>query len=391
LELKVTEQRPIEGAKTVFGREGLQALIDALAARQFRVLGPVLRDGAIIYDDISSVSELPSGWVDYQDGGRYRVEHGDSEALFSYSVGPQSWKRFLFPPKERLWSARRDGDSFSVTGSEGDDQKLAFLGVRSCELHAIAIQDRVFCEGPFKDVRYEARRRNIFTVAVNCAEPGGTCFCVSMNTGPKASQGYDVALTELIDGDGQRFMAEVGSAAGAEVMAAIPQTQAMAHDLNAAEAVMERAAGRMGRTLQVDGVKEALQGAPKHPQWEDVAQRCLACANCTMVCPTCFCVTVEDHTDLAGMTAERVRRWDSCFTADHSYIHGGSIRPSIKSRYRQWLTHKLASWVDQYGVSGCVGCGRCITWCPAKIDITAEVAAIRTNTNVSTEDANGRA
>ena len=133
----------------------------------------------------------------------------------------------------------------------------------------------------------------------------------------------------------------------------------------------------MGRSLDTDGLKELLQGNPNHPRWDDVAARCLTCANCTMVCPTCFCTTVEDHTDLTGADRRAGRKWDSCFTLDFSYIHGGSVRNRSKSRYRQWMTHKLASWIDQFGTSGCVGCGRCITWCPVGIDITAEVAAIR--------------
>ena len=133
----------------------------------------------------------------------------------------------------------------------------------------------------------------------------------------------------------------------------------------------------MGRTLDTDGIKELLYGSYEHRRWDDVAARCLACANCTLVCPTCFCATVEDVTDLTGDHAERWRRWDSCFTLEHSYLHGGSVRTSTRARYRQWLTHKLATWIDQFGTSGCVGCGRCITWCPVAIDITAEVAAIR--------------
>ena len=133
----------------------------------------------------------------------------------------------------------------------------------------------------------------------------------------------------------------------------------------------------MGREMNTDGIHDLLLANLEHPRWEEVAGRCLTCGNCTMVCPTCFCTSVEDTSDLAGVSAERSRRWDSCFTMDFSYIHGGSVRASPKSRYRQWMTHKLATWWDQFGSSGCVGCGRCITWCPVGIDITEEVRAIR--------------
>jgi ferredoxin len=122
--------------------------------------------------------------------------------------------------------------------------------------------------------------------------------------------------------------------------------------------------------------ERVLKANLEHPRWTEVAKRCLACTNCTLVCPTCFCSTVEDVTDLGGDQIGRERRWDSCFTLEFSYIHGGSVRRDGASRYRQWLTHKLAHWHDQFGSSGCVGCGRCISWCPVGIDITEEVAAI---------------
>ena len=131
------------------------------------------------------------------------------------------------------------------------------------------------------------------------------------------------------------------------------------------------------RRMNTSVIRELLYNNLENPHWDEVATRCLNCANCTMVCPTCFCTTVQDVTDLTGKHAERWRKWDSCFSTEFSYIHGGSIRTSAKSRYRQWLVHKLASWHDQFGTSGCVGCGRCITWCPVGIDITEEANAFR--------------
>jgi sulfhydrogenase subunit beta (sulfur reductase) len=363
-------------SKSIITHDGLERLIVGLAARGYKVLGPTVHDGAIVYEEVGSVDDLPTGWTDRQDAGRYRLERRPDAAVFGYAVGPQSWKRFLHPPIARLWRARRNGDGFTLEG-EKVAPRYAFLGVRACELHAIAIQDRVFIEGQYQDVSYAKRRQDNFIVAVNCGEAGGTCFCASMQTGPKTDGGFDLALTELLDRDTHAFLVEVGSHAGAAVLAELPHHRPTAREIAAADAVTIRTAANMGRAMDTHGLKELLQTNPNHARWDDVARRCLTCANCTMVCPTCFCVSVEDHTSLDGGIAERVRRWDSCFTLDFSYIHGGSVRTDTKSRYRQWMTHKLAHWVDQFGTSGCVGCGRCITWCPVGIDITAEVTAIQ--------------
>ncbi|MDO9497602.1 MAG: 4Fe-4S dicluster domain-containing protein, partial [Nocardioides sp.] len=232
-----------------------------------------------------------------------------------------------------------------------------------------------------RDDAYAARREGAFVVAVTCGDPGGTCFCASMGTGPRPREGlgapFDLALTELLDGAGHRFLVEVGSDRGAEVVEEIGATPAGEADVTAADRVAEGAASRMGRTLDTAGLKELLYASADSPVWDDIAQRCLACGNCTAVCPTCFCTTVSDTTDLLGDQSDRTRVWDSCFNADFSHLHGANVRESTRSRYRQWMTHKLGSWIDQFGMSGCVGCGRCVTWCPAAIDITEEAAALR--------------
>ncbi len=363
-------------ATVVIDPGGLQSLIDALVALGFQVLGPNVSEGAIVYAPITRTSELPAGWTDRQEAGHYRLEKRGDGAWFGYAVGPQSWKKFLHPPVERLWQARLTGGTF-VVEQERPAVKMAFLGVRACELNAMAIQDRVFLGGAHTDAAYADRRRDNFIVALNCGVAGGTCFCVSMGTGPKAERGFDLALTELLQP--HEFLVETGSDRGAALLAQIPHRAASpAHHAAAAAAVAD-AAAHMGRKLDTQGIRELLQANPEHPRWSDVAERCLSCANCTMVCPTCFCTTVQDHTDLADQVAVRERTWDSCFTLDFSYLHGGSVRQQTRSRYRQWMTHKLANWIDQFGTSGCVGCGRCITWCPVGIDITEEVAAIRAN------------
>lgn len=367
----------------------LGQLLAALASRNYEIVGPTIREGGIVYDRLRSVADLPAGWTDEQDGGRYRLKRRTDDALFGYAVGPHSWKKFLHPPVQRLWRAEREANGFHIVPEEQRPTKFAFIGVRACELHAIHIQDMVFLKGQYVDPVYRSRREDLFIVAVNCGQAGGTCFCASMKTGPKAAFGYDLALTEVLQDGKHYFVAEVGTEFGAEVLSEIPFQQAGEAEQQAAERIVAETARHMGRMMDTGGIKELLYRNYEHPRWNEVAARCLTCANCTMVCPTCFCTTVEDITDLTGEHAERWRKWDSCFTMDFSYIHGGNVRATPKSRYRQWMTHKLASWIDQFGTSGCVGCGRCITWCPVAIDITEEVRAIRESEPVGGADGSG--
>lgn len=355
--------------------ETLAALLEALRADGYQLMGPTVRDGAIVHAPIAGIADLPRGWTEVQEAGTYRLARRDDEALFGYSVGPQSWKQVFFVPRLRLFTVRRSDAGLSIEPEDAPAPKLALIGTRSCDLHAIEIQDRTFLKGPHVEPDYAARRQDTFVVAVHCGQAGGTCFCVSMDTGPRATAGYDIALTELFEP--HRFLAEAGSDRGAMLLDRLPTGTAAAGDVEAADRTVAATAASMGRQMDTGGIKPLLYRNLEHPEWEEVADRCLSCTNCTLVCPTCFCATTEDTSDLAGATAERWRRWDSCFTLDHSYLHGGSVRATTRARYRQWLTHKLASWIDQFGSSGCVGCGRCITWCPVGIDITKEVAAIR--------------
>ncbi|WP_072714906.1 4Fe-4S dicluster domain-containing protein [Rhodothermus profundi] len=359
-------------------RQDFDALLEALTARGYTLIGPRVRDGAIVYDRIQSSTDLPVGWTDKQEGGTYRLHRRDDPALFGYAVGPQSWKQWLFPPTLRLWRAvRTEAGDFTVETPPLPDTAYAFIGVRACELAALAVQDRVFLEGPYVDPYYRALRERLFLLAVNCTQPGGTCFCASMQTGPCVTSGFDLALTEVLEADQHYFIVTAGSETGRAVLADVPHREARPDEVAAANARLQAAATQMKRHLDCNGLKDLLYDCYEHPRWDEVARRCLSCANCTMVCPTCFCHTVEDVTDLTGQTAERIRQWDSCFSVAFSYLHGGSVRQSTRARYRQWLTHKLATWIDQFGVTGCVGCGRCITWCPVGIDLTEEVAALR--------------
>src|SRR5690606_27557168 len=358
----------------------LGTLFQALHDRGYTTVGPTVRDGAIVYDPIESEDDLPRGWTEVQDAGTYRLERRHDAARFGYTVGPHAWKRFLHPAVLRLWRAEKEPSGGFTLSEPEPVPTYAFIGVRPCDVHAIRIQDRVYTGGEHVDPDYLERRRKAFIVAVNCTEPDGTCFCASMGTGPRVRPGdasFDLVLTERIEDGEPTYLVEVGSERGEEILALLPTREATDGETSGADAAMANAADRMGRHPDTAGLAAILAANLDHPRWDEVAARCVTCGNCTLAWPTCFCTTVHDATDLTDGSAERRRVWDSCFTLDYSYVHGGSVRPSNKGRYRQWLTHKLSTWVDQFGTAGCVGCGRCITWCPVGIDITQEAAAIR--------------
>ena len=352
----------------ILSRAGLDELIDALIADGYRVIGPVAGDSAIELAEISSGAQLPAGWGAESGPGRYKLRRRGDQAVFGHSAGSQSWKQFLHPPKQRLWSA----DASGFTLAQEEPVRLAFLGVRACDLAAIATLGRVLGGGAYHDTGFTRRRAGLFVIAAGCTEPGGVCFCASMGTGPEPGPGYDLSLTERMDEDGPRYVVTVGSDDGAQILAEIEQREATPAEVDDARTAVADAAEHMGRQLPVADLRTLFRDNRDSSVWEEVASRCLTCGNCTMVCPTCFCTTTEDHTDLSGEHAERTQRWASCFEIDYSYLHGGSVRTSGTSRYRQWITHKLATWHDQFGMSGCVGCGRCIAWCPVGIDITVE-------------------
>lgn len=357
-------------------RAGLGTLIDVILECGYDLKGPTVQNDAIVLDSIRSLQDLPIGWTEEQSAGSYRLKKRNDNAIFGFNNGPDSWKKFLFPPRTKLWSASRK-PSLTILPNSETPSKLAFMGVRSCDLRAILTQDRVFiANGGNSDPLYRKLRESLFIVAINCSQAAATCFCTSTNTGPQTKSHYDLALTEIRTSAEPYFIVEVGSEKGSQVMDSVPTQPCGIEDLNKAAQTIQETVDQIVVNINSQKAREHLAANPESPHWDTLETRCLACANCTLVCPTCFCSKVEDSTDLTGDHTERWRTWDSCFSKDFTYIHGGHVRDSIKSRYRQWLTHKFSSWWDQFDSSGCVGCGRCVTWCPVGIDITEEINKI---------------
>ncbi|MGQ9782310.1 MAG: 4Fe-4S dicluster domain-containing protein [Nitrososphaeria archaeon] len=347
-------------------------ILGNLKLKGYKVVGPKLKNNAIIFSEVDSIKDLPIGYVDTQGPGKYEVKKS-GESFFSYVNGPFSLKNFLYPSEVDLLKVEKKGNKIHVLPNTNFAEKRAFIGIRSCDLSALKVLDKTLLGYEYIDERYKLLRNGIFILGVNCVRAGENCFCASMNTGPKLGDGFDLALTEMEDG----FLLEVGSAEGEKMLDGVELRRASEYEVHKAGELIERASKAMTKKVNTLNLKNVLYNQLTNQRWNDVAKRCLSCGNCTMVCPTCFCNDVFDDNDVKSGVTTRKRIWDSCFNVEFAETTAGNVRPTIKDRYRQWLMHKMAYWVDQFGTFGCVGCGRCITWCPVGIDITEEVRALR--------------
>jgi ferredoxin len=358
-------------------RDQFQTLIDQLVASGYQVIGPQVRDHAIVFDQLARAAQLPIGITDEQSPGKYRLEQSESDRCFDWATGPQALKPMTFVPREILWHSERQPDGHLAFCEEPvDAPQTAIIGIRACDLAALAIQDKHFIHGPHPDAHYSRRRQSLFLVAVNCMRSAGTCFCTATGDGPRVRAGHDLSLSELDEG----FLLETHTERGREIVVSLTLEAASPEQITRADAGIEQAANQQQRTLPAGPLQEKLVAAVDHPHWQTLNDRCLTCGNCTAVCPTCFCQTHVDEISLDGHQSTHVRQWETCFNPDHSYIHGIVIRAERPQRYRQWLTHKFGTWEEQFGRSGCTGCGRCIAWCPVGIDVTEELAALCSET-----------
>ncbi len=371
------KRSPAIGAISAISKPHLDTIFATLSGLDYQLEGPQVQDYTVVLGPIENRADLPRGYSSQEEPGKYTLSSNSQENYFNVTSGPHTWKKYFFPPKVQQMVFRKDPDhpnSWITESSAGEVPRYALIGVRPCDLAGIQIQDKIFLEGERCDPIYQERRENALIVVTNCSEPCGTCFCTSMGTGPKAENGFDLALTEIED----HFLIEVGSEKGQQALAGLEWQIASDDQLKKADWVINNSIRKIDLNLpSPEKLQTELLENLDHSHWDDVASRCLSCGSCTQVCPTCFCWDSADKTLLPGNMIIRERVWDSCFNPDYSYVAHGNTRPNTRARYRQWLTHKFASWYEQNGTSGCVGCGRCITWCPADINHLEEIAAIR--------------
>lgn len=371
--MKLNALHPGSEEHVFLPRQDLHRLLQLLIEQGHLCLGPVVRDGAIQYLPVTGIDDFSVGVEVLQSPAVYHLRSGVGERLFSWSNGPHALRPVLFPPREVLWRVERD-PSGKLSFSQVDDATgpIAVIGVRACDLAALELQDQHFLTPGAEDPQYKRRRASLLLIGVDCSHPSDTCFCASTGDGPDLRTGFDLGMSELDEG----FILRAGTDRGRELLEQLEPAPATDDQLRqAADQIKEAAAGQK-RQLPDSDLHQLLLERMEHPHWQQVAERCTACGSCTALCPTCFCFSEHSQTSLDGASSQQIREWSSCFTLGHSSLHGHSVRADIASRYRQWVTHKLAGWYEQFGRSGCVGCGRCISWCPVGIDITQVAARV---------------
>ncbi|MDH5301939.1 MAG: 4Fe-4S dicluster domain-containing protein [Gammaproteobacteria bacterium] len=336
-----------------------------LSLQGYDCIGPTLNDGAVVYRPVTHVDQFPLGIFDVQAAGEYRYEQSSASARqFSWANGAQCLKPLVFKPREVLWQSIRTDSALSFDSVLSNVRPTAVIGVRACDLAALALSDAHFLHGEVCDQHYKERREKLLLIAVNCTHPSANCFCASTGDGPTVVKGADLVLDELDEG----FAVSVFSQIGEQLIEKLT-VDSLTSDQHQSIS-MQRASAVTAQSRSVPFMKGKLSALAAHTKWQEIAQQCLSCGNCTAVCPSCFCHSQTSQVSLDLEHVEQSRQWDSCFNTDHSYIHGFVVRAETSHRYRQWLTHKFDYWHEQYGRSGCTGCGRCITWCPVGIDVT---------------------
>ncbi len=312
----------------------------------FQLIGPVEKEGHFVFSLIEEVNDLV---MDYD----------------TTMLGP---RKFIFLPEEKICTIYQKDQGFTIKKVQDVPGQL-LIGVHSCDLHAILVLDKVFLLKSFQDHNYRLRRENTLIMALNCTKVCPTCFCSSMGTGPfvELDKGFDFLLTDC----GESYLIESFSEKAKDLLLPLNLPQADDSLFKKKEQLFQELKGRFIKNLDTTNLVQTLLENQDHPVWQRTAEeRCLGCTNCTMVCPTCFCFNVKDKISFDLKECDRVRYWDSCQELHFAEVHGANYRSSRKARLRQFVTHKLATWVEQFGCFGCIGCGRCMYWCPTHIDLT---------------------
>lgn len=346
------------GEGAVLTKEGFREWLSALG-KEYKIFGPIPKGGETAFGEVSDPVLLEMDLVD--------------------SLIPPT--KFFHPPKDTLFNFKYKSEDpakglfYETTPMPPPAvESRIIVGVHACDLAGILLQDKVFYSSRYPDPSYIDRRRNTLIIALNCFRANEYCICTSVGSGPEVKEGYDLALSDL----GEEYLVEIGSLKGAELLQKAVSRPASDEDFRKKKKSLEFTRKQIVRHMRTENLPAVMLRHLAHPSWKENAARCVSCGACTMTCPTCFCYTVRDELDIALKGGKRLRQWDSCQLLEFAEVAmGENFRKDREARMKWRIYHKLCFWWEQFGASGCVGCGRCIKNCVTRIDMTQIVSTIR--------------
>jgi len=344
----------------ILKKEQLEQFLDGLI-RERTVFAPTKRDNERLFGAIGSAQGTS-------------IEAGTTK---------NSLKSALFPQTERLFLYRQTGEGVE-TEVPPEEKELVLFGIRPCDARSLVLLDGVFQSG-IEDPYFSGKRKRSLVIAMACATSGRACFCTAVGGSPCATEGSDLLLLDL----GDRYLVEAATDKGKEIVKDRLFEATDEKDLAEGEKFKAKAEAAMdgkvsdapmtGKTLE-EGLKEVFDD----PLWEELTETCMSCGVCTYLCPTCHCFDICDETALTG--GERIRIWDSCqFPLFTRQASGFNPRPTGRERFRQRIMHKFSYLPENGNITGCVGCGRCVTECPVNLDIREVVSKLARRTSMPAE------
>lgn len=327
-------------------KSGFRKLIDA-AAKKYRFFAPVEEDGNVLFRDVS-------------EGG---------EITFDYLNTTTNPKDFFLPRFETLFRYNKD----EIEPVLPDEKSFVVFGIRPCDVQGMTVLDKVFLDEDYPDGYYRDRREKATIVTLACNRPDPTCFCGAVGGGPAMEEGSDVMAYDL----GERIIMKPVSRRGEDFIRAVSGSgkKATVAEMKEAEKKTAAAAEKMKTEIDLPAVKKSLDSNFENEFWTEVHQKCVGCGICTYLCPTCYCFDLTDES--RGEKGKRLRSWDSCmFPLFTLHASGHNPRPSGKERLRQRIMHKFKYLPDNFQITGCTGCGRCVRECPVNLDIREVLTSV---------------
>lgn len=312
-----------------------------------------------------------------------KIDH-PGEVSLSQLVPQKSAKEVFFPQSEVMFHYQIAGNQGATVSEQKIERERILLGARPCDIEAIAIIEKVFTGEDYTDVYFLEKRKKTTIITLSCNHPLTTCFCASTGGGPFRREGSDLFLTDLA----QSYLVELLTEKGQTFSKNRFFRKASLQEIDTVRELDAKARKKVNGSIPVEGIEKQLDLMVESPFWDRIHEKCIGCGVCTFLCPTCHCFDITD--EAAPLKGERVRNWDSCLFPVYSLeTSGHNPRPTGRERTRQRLMHKFNYYPKNFGRMACVGCGRCILYCPVQFDIREAIGDASAMRNQGREGKSG--